>query len=145
MEARFCRETEAVVVGGGNSAGQAAMYLSRFARHVHVLVRGPDLASSMSAYLRSRLEADARITIHYQAQLAAVEGDQHLSSVRVETPSGEKTLTCSALFLMIGAQPNTGWLSGLVDLDDRGFVKTGSSAGVRGDFETSQPGIFAVG
>ena len=145
MEARFCRETEAVVVGGGNSAGQAAMYLSRFARHVHVLVRGPDLASSMSAYLRSRLEADARITIHYQAQLAAVEGDGHLSSVRLDTPDGERTLTCSALFLMIGAQPNTGWLSGLVELDDRGFVKTGSSVGVRGDFETSQPGIFAVG
>ena len=145
MEARFCRETEAVVVGGGNSAGQAAMYLSRFARHVHVLVRGPDLASSMSAYLRSRLEADGRITIHYQAKLAAVEGEQHLSAVRLATPTGERILSCSALFLMIGAQPNTDWLSGLVDLDDRGFVKTGHNAGMQGDFETSQPGIFAVG
>ena len=145
MEARFCRETEAVVVGGGNSAGQAAMYLSRFAHHVHVVVRGNSLASSMSAYLRSRLEADARITIHYHAQLAAVEGEQHLSAIRLSTPDGERSLSCSALFLMIGAQPNTGWLSGLVDLDDKGFVKTGADADVSSDFQTSERGIFAVG
>lgn len=145
MEARFCRETEAVVVGGGNSAGQAAMYISRFAKHVHVLVRGDSLAASMSAYLRSRLEADPRITIHYRSQLAALEGEQHLAAVRLATPAGERTLNCSALFLMIGAQPNTGWLSGLVELDDKGFVKTGSDAGAASDFETSQPGIFAVG
>ncbi|GAA4721711.1 FAD-dependent oxidoreductase [Sphingomonas lutea] len=145
MEARFCRETEAVVVGGGNSAGQAAMYLSRFANHVHVVVRGGSLASSMSAYLRSRLEADPRISIHYGAQLAGLEGAQHLSAIRLTTPDGERTLPCSALFLMIGAQPNTGWLSGLVDLDSKGFVKTGAAAGVASDFQTSQPGIFAVG
>jgi thioredoxin reductase (NADPH) len=112
---------------------------------VHVIVRGGSLASSMSAYLRSRLEADARITIHYQAQLAAVEGEQHLSSIRLNTPEGERTLDCSALFLMIGAQPNTGWLAGLVNLDDKGFVMTGADAGVSSDFQTSQPGIFAVG
>ena len=145
MEARFCRETEAVVVGGGNSAGQAAMYLSRFANHVHVLVRGENLASSMSAYLRSRLEADSRISIHYRAQLAGLEGEQHLSAITLNTPEGQRTLNCSALFLMIGAQPNTGWLSGLVDLDSKGFVKTGADAGASRDFETSQPGIFAVG
>jgi thioredoxin reductase (NADPH) len=145
MEARFCRETEAVVVGGGNSAGQAAMYLSRFAKHVHVLVRGNSLARSMSAYLRSRLEADPRITIQYQSQLAGLDGERHLSAVRLATPEGERILNCSALFLMIGAQPNTGWLSGLVALDDKGFVKTGAAAGVTSDFETSQPGIFAVG
>jgi thioredoxin reductase (NADPH) len=145
MEARFCRETEAVVVGGGNSAGQAAMYLSRFANHVHVVVRGDSLASSMSAYLRSRLEADPRISIHYQAQLAGLEGEQHLSAIRLATPEGERRLPCSALFLMVGAQPNTGWLAGLVDLDDKGFVKTGAAAGVASDFQTSQPGIYAVG
>ncbi len=145
MEARFCRETEAVVVGGGNSAGQAAMFLSRFANHVHVLVRGPDLANSMSAYLRSRLEADPHITIHYRCQLAGLEGDKHLSAVRISTPQGEEEIGASALFLMIGAQPNTAWLSGLVDLDERGFVKTGAAAGVTSDFETSCPGIFAVG
>jgi len=145
MEARFCRETEAVVVGGGNSAGQAAMYISRFAKHVHVLVRGNSLAASMSAYLRSRLEADARITIHYQAQLASLDGDQHLSAIRIKTAEGERTLDCSALFLMIGAQPNTDWLSGLVELDAKGFVKTGTDAGAASDFETSQAGIFAVG
>ena len=70
MEARFCRETEAVVIGEGNSAGQAAMFLSRAARHVHLLVRGNELASTMSAYLRDRLEADRRITIHYGTELA---------------------------------------------------------------------------
>lgn len=145
MEARFCRETEAVVVGGGNSAGQAAMYISRFAKHVHVLVRGNSLAASMSAYLRSRLEADERITIHYQAQLASLDGERHLSEIRIATPTGERALNCSALFLMIGAQPNTDWLSGLVALDGKGFVRTGSDAGAVGDFETSQPGIFAVG
>ena len=145
MEARFCRETQAVVVGGGNSAGQAAMFLSRFAKHVHVLVRGPDLASSMSAYLRSRLEADPHISIHYCAELAALEGDAHLRAVTVKTPDSERTIDASALFLMIGAQPNTGWLSGLVDLDPRGFVKTGAEASVTSDFETSRPGIFAVG
>ena len=145
MEARFCRETEAVVVGGGNSAGQAAMYLSRFARHIHVLVRGPDLASSMSAYLRSRLDADPRISVHYQSQLVGVEGNGHLSAVTIETPDGLQTLDASALFLMIGAQPNTDWLSGLVELDAKRFVKTGAEAGAKGDFETSQPGIFAVG
>ncbi len=145
MEARFCRETEAVVVGGGNSAGQAAMFLSRFANHVHVLVRGPDLASSMSAYLRSRLEADPHITIHYHCQLAGLEGDKHLSAIRIATPDGEQRIGALALFLMIGAQPNTAWLSGLVKLDERGFVKTGAAAGVSSDFETSCSGIFAVG
>ena len=145
MEARFCRETEAVVVGGGNSAGQAAMYLSRFARHVHVLVRGDDLASSMSAYLRSRLETDPRITIHYRAQLRSLEGESHLSRVRVDKSGADTAIDCSALFLMIGAQPNTAWLSDLVALDKNGFVQTGSTVGVTSDFETSQPGIFAVG
>lgn len=145
MEARFCRETEAVIVGGGNSAGQAAMYLSRAARHVHVLVRGSSLASTMSAYLRERLEADPRITIHYHASLSALEGGKALEAVRVTGPDGERSIPASALFIMIGAAPNTGWISKLVDLDAKGFVRTGSTVGAASDFETSQPGIFAVG
>lgn len=145
MEARFCRETEAVVIGGGNSAGQAAMYLSRTARHVHLLVRSGSLASTMSAYLRDRLEADPRITIHYHSQLCGLDGDDKLAAVRIAGPDGEQTLPASALFIMIGAAPNTDWLSGLVELDPKGFVRTGRDVGGGSGFETSHPGIFAVG
>jgi thioredoxin reductase (NADPH) len=145
MEARFCRETEAVVIGGGNSAGQAAMFLSRAARHVHLLVRSGELASTMSAYLRDRLEADRRITIHYGAELAEVDGDDRLRAVVIKKAAGNHRIDASALFIMIGAAPNTDWLSGLVELDGRGFVKTGPEVGAASAYETSLPGIFAVG
>jgi len=145
MEARFCRETEAVVIGGGNSAGQAAMFLSRAARHVHLLVRRRELVSTMSAYLRERLEADRRITIHYGAELAGVDGDERLRAVVIERAGETQRLDASALFIMIGAAPNTEWLSGLVELDGRGFVRTGAEVGARSAYETSLPGIFAVG
>lgn len=145
MEARFCRETEAVVVGGGNSAGQAAMFLSRAARHVHLLVRRNELRSTMSAYLRERLEADPRITIHYGSELCGVEGDEHLEAVSITGPIGSRRLHASALFIMIGAAPNTAWLSGLVELDEKGFVKTGADVGAASAYETSLPGVFAVG
>jgi thioredoxin reductase (NADPH) len=145
MEARFCRGTEAVVIGGGNSAGQAAMFLSRAARHVHLLVRRHELVSTMSAYLRERLEADRRITIHYGAELAAVDGDERLRAVTISNGVGPQRIDAGALFIMIGAAPNTGWLSGLVELDERGFVRTGSEVGATSAYETSLPGIFAVG
>lgn len=145
MEARFCADTEAIVVGGGNSAGQAAMYLSRVARKVHVLVRGHALAETMSAYLRERLEADPKIEVHTGSSLAALDGDGSLDRVTVRGPQGEWTVTCRALFIMIGAAPNTEWLSGLVDLDSHGFVRTGLEVGAASSFATSLPGIFAVG
>lgn len=145
MEARFCAETEAVVVGGGNSAGQAAMYLSRTARKVHLLVRGSGLAETMSAYLRERLEADPRIEIHTGSQLCALDGGDHLERVTVSGPDGDWTVDCRALFIMIGAAPNTDWLSGLVELDRAGFVRTGAEVGAASGFATSCPGIFAVG
>lgn len=145
MEARFCRNTEAVVIGGGNSAGQAAMFLSRHAHHVHLLVRGNDLSATMSAYLRQRLEADPAITIHYGSQLSALEGEEWLEAVICAEATGKVRLDAKALFIMIGAAPNTGWLSGLVQLDDKGFVKTGAEAGAKSPYETSHPGIFAVG
>ena len=145
MEARLCAETEAVVVGGGNSAGQAAMYLSRVARHVHVLVRGGGLAETMSAYLRERLEADPRITIHTGSQLERLDGEGHLERVVVTTPSDSLPIECRALFIMIGAAPNTSWLSGLVELDNHGFVRTGAEVGAASSYATSCPGIFAVG
>jgi thioredoxin reductase (NADPH) len=145
MEARLCSNTEAVVVGGGNSAGQAAMYLSRVAKHIHLLVRGNSLAETMSAYLRERLEADPRITIHTGSQLERLDGEERLKQVVVSTPSGSMTVDCQALFIMIGAAPNTGWLSGLVELDGHGFVRTGAEVGAQSNFATSCPGIFAVG
>ncbi len=145
MEARFCRSTEAVIIGGGNSAGQAAMFLSRSAQHVHLLVRGPSLAASMSDYLTRRLEADPRITIHYQTQVTALHGEDRLDSITVTGPDGEREIETSALFIMVGAAPNSGWLSGLAQTDDKGFVICGDAAGADSQFATSQPGIFAVG
>ncbi|WP_224825278.1 cyclic nucleotide-binding domain-containing thioredoxin-disulfide reductase [Cognatishimia sp. MH4019] len=147
IEARYCRDTEVVVIGGGNSAGQAAMFLSRTARHVHVLVRGSSLAASMSDYLLSRLEADPNITIHYQTEMKALHGDDHLERVTIrDKASGQDwDINSRAAFIMVGAAPNTDWLSGQVELDEKGFVKTGASVGVSSSYETSHPGIFAVG
>jgi thioredoxin reductase (NADPH) len=147
VEARYCRDTEVVVIGGGNSAGQAAMYLSRTARHVHVLVRGPSLAASMSDYLLSRLEKDPRITIHYRAEMTALHGGDRLEAVTIRDNANAQDwrIDARAVFVMVGAAPNTGWLSGLVALDGKGFVLTGQAAGRLSDYETSAPGIFAVG
>jgi thioredoxin reductase (NADPH) len=145
-EARYCRQAEAVVVGGGNSAGQAAMFLSRSARHVHLLVRGPSLALSMSSYLSSRLEADPAITIHYDTEIDSLHGDAQLDAVTIRHADGSaREIACCALFIMVGAAPNTGWLSGLVALDDKGFVLTGDAVEAPSPYETSRAGIFAVG
>jgi thioredoxin reductase (NADPH) len=147
VEARYCKGTQAVIIGGGNSAGQAAMYLSRSAKCVHVLVRGASLAASMSSYLSSRLEADPAIAIEYGAEVIALHGGDHLEGVTIrEIASGTtRDIPTRALFIMVGAAPNTGWLSGLVTLDGNGFVKTGAEVGTDSPFATSQPGIFAVG
>ncbi|APE29242.1 FAD-dependent oxidoreductase [Aurantiacibacter gangjinensis] len=146
MEARFCRGGNAVVVGGGNSAGQAAMYLSRTAKHVHVIVRGDSLAGSMSEYLTSRLEHDPAITIHYETEVTELRGEGTLSGVTLTGPDGDTRLDCAAVFIMIGAAPNTGWLSGLVELDERGFVLTGDDTkDAHSQYATSTPGIFAIG
>ena len=147
VEARYCRDTDAIVVGGGNSAGQAAMNLSRTARHVHVLVRGPSLAASMSDYLLSRLEADPAITIHYQCEISTLHGIEHLEKVTVRHKPEDRLqeIDARAAFIMVGAATNTGWLSGLVELDDKGFVLTGQVGGRQTPYETSHDGIFAVG
>jgi thioredoxin reductase (NADPH) len=147
MEARYCTHTEVIVVGGGNSAGQAAMFLSRFARHVHVLVRGPSLAASMSDYLLTRLQTDPRVTIHLNTGATTLHGDDHLEAVTVHSAQSSQTtrIETRGLFLMVGARPNTAWLRDRVALDDKGFVKTGVLVGSDSPYETSQPGIFAVG
>ena len=145
MEARFCHGTEAVVIGGGNSAGQAAMYLSRSASHVHLVVRGDSLAASMSSYLTQRLEADPAVTIHYNTEVTALHGAEHLEGVTFASPDGERHVETRALFIMIGAAPNTDWIAGLVETDEKGFVKTGAEVGRESPFETGTDGIFAVG
>jgi thioredoxin reductase (NADPH) len=147
IEARYCRGTEAIIIGGGNSAGQAAMFLSRSAHAVRLLVRGSSLAASMSSYLSSRLEADPAITIEYGAEVSALHGEAHLEAVTIRNADTGVTreVPTRALFIMVGAAPNTGWLSGLVALDDKGFVLTGDAAGAHSPYATSQPGIFAVG
>jgi thioredoxin reductase (NADPH) len=148
IEARYCKGTEAVIIGGGNSAGQAAMFLSRSARCVRVLVRGASLAASMSSYLSSRLEADPRIAIEYGAEVSALQGAEHLEAVTIrDVKTGTtRVVDTRALFIMVGAAPNTEWLSGLVKLDPKGFVITGSGEGsAASPFATSLPGIFAVG
>jgi thioredoxin reductase (NADPH) len=147
IEARWCRGTEAIIIGGGNSAGQAAMFLSRSAQRVRLLVRGHSLAASMSSYLSSRLEADPAITIEYGAEVSALHGTAHLEAVTIRNIATRQTreVATRALFIMVGAAPNTGWLSGLVQLDDKGFVLTGEAARAASPYATSQPGIFAVG
>jgi thioredoxin reductase (NADPH) len=148
IEARYTKGTEAVIIGGGNSAGQAAMFLSRSARCVRVLVRGASLAASMSSYLSSRLAADPGITVEYGAEVSALQGAEHLEALTIRNvkSGASRTVQTRALFVMVGAAPNTEWLSGLVKLDDKGFVITGSGEGsATSPFATSHPGIFAVG
>jgi thioredoxin reductase (NADPH) len=160
MEAKLCRGEEVVVVGGGNSAGQAIMFLAKYASRVHVVVRDHDLGTRMSRYLVDRVERMEKVTIHRGAVVSGLEGNGHLSAVRIQGANGRhQTFTTNSLYLFIGADPNTGWLHGCVDLDRRGFVLTGNalspavteaerwrSAG-RGPFllETSLPGVFAAG
>ena len=147
MEARYCREAETLIIGGGNSAGQAAMFLCRTAAHVRLLVRGASLAASMSSYLSSRLEADPAISIEYGAEVAGLHGDDKLEAVTVRNAQdgAHREVPACALFVMVGAAPNTSWLSGLVDLDEKGFVLTGDAVGGASPYATSRPGIFAVG
>jgi thioredoxin reductase (NADPH) len=158
MEAQLCQGEEVIVVGGGNAAGQAAVFLAGSVRHVHILVRGPGLAATMSRYLIQRIEESRNITLRPFTELDALEGDGHLEKVRIrDARSGEtETKSVRHVFVMTGANPNTGWLQGCVALDEKGFIKTGQDL-VRDDltswpleraphlFETSMPGVFAVG
>ncbi|MEP9359430.1 FAD-dependent oxidoreductase [Sphingomonas sp. KR3-1] len=144
MEAGLCANQEVVVVGGGNSAGQAAMFLSKSAGHVHMLVRGPGLAETMSRYLIERIEASDRITLHPFTEVTELAGDRHLTGLSwTHRKTGEaQDREVGALFVMIGAVPSTDWLNDCLELDPAGFVKTGSGETF---FCSSKPGIFAVG
>ncbi len=139
LEARHVQGRTAVVIGGGNSAGQAAMFLSRRAERVHLVVRGPSLAASMSDYLIERIRKNDAITLHFGAEVTALHGQGTLDAVTLRKAGGESELPAAGLFVMVGAAPNTGWLAGLVDLDAKGFVVTDDG------HAASCPGIFAVG
>jgi thioredoxin reductase (NADPH) len=160
MEANLCRGEDVVVVGAGNSAGQAVVYLAKHARRVNVLCRGKDLADSMSRYLVDRVESLENVKIYMGTKVTELEGDGHLSGVCARTTDKkELRFETSSLFLFIGADPNTDWLRDCVELDAKGFVVTGNglsrgttenerwrSAG-RTPFllETSLLGVFAAG
>jgi thioredoxin reductase (NADPH) len=159
MEAQFCASEDVVVIGGGNSAGQAAVFLSQSAATVHLLVRGAGLGDTMSRYLIQRIEENSRIRVHTSTELNALEGDGHLEGVAwIDKVSGMvSTHPIRHVFVMAGASPKTGWLSGCVALDNKGFIVTGREleAGAapipwplrRPPYmlETSIPGVFAVG
>lgn len=152
MEAAFCNNQELVIVGGGNSAGQAAVFLSGFARHVHIVIRGDGLSASMSNYLIRRIEAAANISVHVRTQIVELNGDAQLESIKWDSHGSIEEKPIRHVFLFLGAQPNTGWLGDCVALDKHGFVLTGPDAGAHWHsertphyLETSRPGIFAVG
>jgi thioredoxin reductase (NADPH) len=160
MEAQLCVDDEVVVVGGGNSAGQAVVFLAQTARRVHMLVRSDGLAESMSRYLIRRIEANSAIALRTRTEIVALEGDHHLEQVRWrDLDSGTvESHDIRHVFLMTGAAPNTQWLGGCIARDGKGFIKTGPD--LSQDelnaahwplgrpphlLETSVPGVFAVG
>jgi thioredoxin reductase (NADPH) len=148
MEAGRCFGNEVVVVGGGNSAGQAALYLALGASHVHLLIRGVTLKDTMSDYLIQRIVSSTRITLHSESEVISLDGDTHLRSVSWRNRRTGAMQSCSAgnMFVMIGALPNTAWLNGKLDLDSNGFVTTKVSAEDENSaFQTSLPGVYAVG
>jgi thioredoxin reductase (NADPH) len=160
MEAQLCVGDEVVVIGGGNSAGQAAVFLAEKARRVCMLIRGEGLAQTMSRYLIRRIEDNAAIRVLTRTEIVALEGNGHLDRIRWRNNRDGSTETHDIrhVFMMTGAVPNTGWLDRCLVLDDKGFVKTGgdltpddlAAAGwplARAPYllETSRPGIFAIG
>ncbi|MFZ0704177.1 MAG: FAD-dependent oxidoreductase [Candidatus Korobacteraceae bacterium] len=160
MEAQLCEGDDVIVVGGGNSAGQAAVFLSQSARKVHVLVRSGQLADTMSRYLIRRIEENPKIELHYRTEIIALEGDTQLERVawKNKATGEESTHDIRHVFIMAGASPRSGWLQGCLALDGKGFVLTGrdiDNAALQEAgwsltrppqmLETSLPGVFAVG
>ena len=160
MESQLCGNEEVIVVGGGNSAGQAAVFQAQTAKKVHVLVRSRQLAETMSRYLVRRIEENPLIEVHYKTEIVGLEGETYLRRVIIrDNASGETTKRdIRHVFIMAGASPRTEWLQGCVAMDTKGFILTGrdmeEAGGVgpswplaRGPYmlETSLPGVFAVG
>ncbi len=136
------------MIGGGNSAGQAAVFLSGIARHVYLIIRGESLVNTMSRYLIARIENSTRITLHSSTEIEHLEGGSVLECVTwVNRRTGTReTRRIGSMFVMIGAEPNTGWLYGVLALDKKGFVITGTAETFENTrYATSVPGIYAVG
>ncbi|HEV7535531.1 MAG TPA: FAD-dependent oxidoreductase [Acidimicrobiia bacterium] len=158
IEARMVAGEPVVVVGGGNSAGQAALFLAKNNCSVTLLIRGTDLGRSMSRYLADRIESHPGITVRTGTQVAALHGNGSLEAITVDGPEKEEELGVTGVFSFIGAEPNSGWLAGCAALDAKGFVLTDRALGPDAlgpawdalardplPFETSLPGLFAVG
>jgi thioredoxin reductase (NADPH) len=152
VEAKLCRSLDIVLVGGGNSAGQGVVYLASQANHVHLLIRGHGLESSMSRYLIDRIARLPNVTLHTGTEVVSLTGDEvGLTTVNCRSPRGELSFEVKHLFLFTGADPNTDWLEGCnVQTDSKGFILTGSSVhdgyeDVDLTLETSVPGVFAIG
>jgi thioredoxin reductase (NADPH) len=158
MEARQCSGAPVVVAGGGNSAGQAALFLAQNHCAVEIVIRGNDLGKSMSRYLTQRIEADASITVRTETTISALDGDESLRAVILKGAEGDTRIEAAGLFSFIGADPASKWLSGCAALDEQGFVLTDASLTAEHldtswaaldrvplPFETSHPGLFAVG
>jgi len=159
-EALSCQNEDVYIIGGANSAGQAAMYMSKYARHVTMLVRGDSLAKSMSQYLIDQIEATENILVRLRCSVVEAKGETSLEAIVIaNADTGEKeTMPATSLFIMIGALPYTDWLDGVVERDDRGFILTGRDLLRDGRrpkgwtldrdpflLESSVPGIFAAG
>jgi len=159
-EAMSCRDENVYIVGGANSAGQAAMYFSKFAKRVVMLVRGPSLNSTMSQYLIDQIKKTKNIEVEYNSQVVEVHGTDRLTDISILCTVGNETVKvpASSLFIFIGAMPNTDWLDGVVERDEKGFILSGAELKKNGKLptgwavdrdpgllETSVPGIFAVG
>ena len=152
LEAQLCRGDPVAVVGGGNSAGQATIFLTEHTPRVSLLLRGGDLRQDMSRYLADRIDRNPRVEVLRHTEVRELVGDGALEAVVVEDnrTSGRRRLAARALFAFIGAEPHTRWLGDQLALDDRGFILTGDGVGRNGGrrpslLETSQPGVFAVG
>src|SRR5262249_459106 len=159
-EALSCRDEDVFVVGGANSAGQAAMYFSKYARRVVMLVRGSSLSSSMSQYLINQLKKTPNVQIEFNSSIVEAHGNDHLEAVSIHcaTTNEANKVPANSLFIMIGAAPNTAWLADLVQRDELGFILSGPDLVRDGKrpqgwqldrdpalLETSVPGIFVVG
>jgi thioredoxin reductase (NADPH) len=156
MEAQACSGGPVVIVGGGNSAGQGALFLARACTHVQLAIRGETLANSMSRYLIDEIERESRITVSTQTEVVGLVGEQRLEGVLLRDKVSGKTFTqpSCGLFVFIGATPCTQWLNGQLAVDDHGFVLTGADiptsarenpAQIPLLLETSRPGVFCVG
>jgi thioredoxin reductase (NADPH) len=157
-EAISCRDEDVFVVGGANSAGQAAMHLSKYARQVTMLVRAPDLAATMSRYLIDQIAATSNIRVRSRANVVEAHGETHLEAITIADTETRETLPTKSLFIFIGAQPHTDWLAGKLERDEHGFILSGPDllrdgrkphgwAIERDPFllETSVPGVFVAG